>query len=90
MKKYDNSLEHSKKVDWEFKLKFVSGADNVNDMSINHFASVKLALLQSFVRTRLVEYMWMLSEKDIPGLKGKIKDVGNATPCSFRMFSQCP
>ena len=56
MKKYVNSLEYIKEnAYWKFKLKSTSCTDDFNEMRTTHLMPIKLTLLQSLVKTRLVE-----------------------------------
>ena len=78
MKKHENLLhylvENSK---CEAKLKLTSGTENYNDISATNFSTIKLNLLKSFARVRLVKNLCNIKEKDIPNVKGKPNDVNN-------------
>lgn len=78
MKKYEKLLHHLvENSKCEDKLKLASRTENHNGMSATYFSTIKLDLLKSFVRVRLVKNSWILKEKDIPNVKGKPNDINN-------------
>lgn len=81
MKKHDNSLHcMTNNLEFEAILKLASGADNFNDMTIKCFSTIKMDLLKSFVRARMIEDLWKSNDKDTPNMKGKESDAHAASP----------
>ena len=75
MKTCDNSFECMNKNDkYERVLRSVSGADNHDIVTANHFFFIKVDALESFVRVRIVEDLCEINEKDIPTLKEKFSE----------------
>ena len=64
----------------EKKLKSVSGVDNYDIMTVNHFYPIKEDLLKYFFRVRIIEDLWKLNEKDMTTLNGKVNDVDKVKP----------